>query len=105
MRAVITRKMVVANDYGSPKQFQPSTEEQPFEEVTDTVFRRLKRAGAAEIYRGDASHADGGEESPDPEKLSKVNLIEFAQAKGIEVDASATRAVILETVKAALAAA
>ena len=106
MRAVITRKMVVANDAGSPVQFHPSTTDRPFETISDGVFRRLRRAGAAAPYTGEVGipatdEGEGQGEGVDLDKLTKAELIAYAETKGITVDPSATKAVIIAAIKGA----
>lgn len=109
MRAVITRKMVVANDAGSPVQFHPSTADKPFETISDGEFRRLRRAGAAVPFAGAVdipttdeteAQAEGGD-GPDLDKMTKAELIAHAEANSITVDPSATKAVILAAIKGA----
>jgi len=106
MRAVITRKMVVANDAGSPVQFHPSTADKPFETISDGVFSRLRRAGAAAPYTGEVGapvpDADVGQgPGVDLDKMTKAELIAHAETEGITVDPSATKAVILAAIKSA----
>jgi hypothetical protein len=108
MKAVITRKMVVADDTGSPKQFSPSTIDTPFVEISDAVYRRLKRARAAEIYRGELTVVETEQRAPteepkadaiDLDKATKAELVEHAKAKGIEVNPTDTKATILAAIE------
>jgi hypothetical protein len=100
MKAVITRSMVVANDAGETEQFRPSTEDKPFVEVSEGVFGRLKRAGAAGLYVEEVAQA-GEAEADDISKLSKADLVKYAEVHAIAIDADATKAVIIEAIKAA----
>lgn len=107
MRATITRPMTVMGDEGRTVSFRPSTDEKPFEEVSLSVFSRLKRAGAAVAYR---ERAKPEQEAPAPnsaafdlDKATKAELIAYAEAENIPVDANAVKAVILEMIKAQLA--
>ncbi|WP_127076003.1 hypothetical protein [Rhodomicrobium lacus] len=107
MKAVITRKMVVADDTGSPRQFAP-TKDTPFVEISDAVYRRLKRAGAAEIYRGELTVVGTEQQAPteepkadaiDLDRATKAELVEHAKAKGIEVNPTDTKATILAAIE------
>jgi len=50
MRAVITRDMTVMGDNGTIIHFTKSTSKKPFEEISQPVYGRLVRAGAAIPY-------------------------------------------------------
>ncbi len=102
MKAVITRSMVVGNDAGETEQFVPSTADQPYVEVSEAVFGRLKRAGAAGLYV-EVAQADEVE-GDDLSKLSKADLVAYAAERSIAIDATATKAVILEAILAAVPA-
>ncbi|WP_455480865.1 hypothetical protein V3564_00220 [Bartonella sp. B12(2025)] len=51
MKAVIIRSMCVFCDNKSTVRFEPSTLDNPFVEVSNTVYARLKRANAARLYQ------------------------------------------------------
>ncbi len=85
-------------------QFYKSTPKKPFEEASAAVFGRLKRASAAEPYTG----GEGANVGTDVEALkvdedmTKAQLIAFAEEHKIDVDATATKAVIIDAINAAL---
>ncbi|WP_273791436.1 MULTISPECIES: hypothetical protein [unclassified Bartonella] len=50
MKAVITKPMCVVGDNKSTVRFEPSTPNNPFVEVSNQVYARLKRANAAKLF-------------------------------------------------------
>ncbi|WP_375663539.1 hypothetical protein [Bartonella sp. CL63NXGY] len=52
MKAVITKPMCVVGDNKSTVRFEPSTPNNPFVEVSNQVYARLKRANAAKPFVG-----------------------------------------------------
>ncbi|WP_273755648.1 MULTISPECIES: hypothetical protein [unclassified Bartonella] len=50
MKAVITKPMCVLGDNKSTIRFEPSTSSNPFVEVSNQVYARLKRANAAKPF-------------------------------------------------------
>ncbi|WP_375658285.1 MULTISPECIES: hypothetical protein [unclassified Bartonella] len=50
MKAVITKPMCVVGDNKSTVRFEPSTPNNPFVEVSNQVYARLKRANAAKPF-------------------------------------------------------
>ncbi|MDD9329513.1 MAG: hypothetical protein PV354_03585 [Bartonella sp.] len=52
MKAVITKPMCVVGDNKSTVRFEPSTPNNPFVEVSNQVYARLKRANAAKSFVG-----------------------------------------------------
>ncbi|WP_375622664.1 MULTISPECIES: hypothetical protein [unclassified Bartonella] len=50
MKAVITKLMCVVGDNKSTVRFEPSTQNNPFVEVSNQVYARLKRANAAKPF-------------------------------------------------------
>lgn len=67
---------------------------------SDSALKRATRAGAAAVGKGDAGD---GNTAPDITKLKKADLIAVAKAEGVEIDESATIAVILKAVQDARA--
>ncbi|WP_375655084.1 MULTISPECIES: hypothetical protein [unclassified Bartonella] len=49
MKAVITKPMCVVGDNKSTVRFEPSTPNNPFVEVSNQIYARLKRANAAKL--------------------------------------------------------
>ncbi|WP_375707561.1 hypothetical protein [Bartonella sp. AA1HLJMS] len=52
MKAVITKPMCVVGDNKSTVRFEPSTPNNPFVEVSNQVYARLKRANAVKPFIG-----------------------------------------------------
>ncbi|WP_375641158.1 MULTISPECIES: hypothetical protein [unclassified Bartonella] len=52
MKAVITKPMCVVGDNKSTIRFEPSTPNNPFVEVSNQVYARLKRANAVKPFIG-----------------------------------------------------
>ncbi len=77
----------VAGVKAEPKKEEPA--EAPVEEAAE--------APAVEV----AEVAEGAAEEKPLEKMLKAELIEYAEKNGIEIDAKATKAVIIEAIKAA----
>ncbi|WP_375680052.1 MULTISPECIES: hypothetical protein [unclassified Bartonella] len=50
MKAVITKPMCVVGDNKSTVRFEPSTPNNPFVEVSNQVYARLKRSNAAKPF-------------------------------------------------------
>ncbi|WP_375678003.1 hypothetical protein [Bartonella sp. AP72JLCBS] len=50
MKTVITKPMCVVGDNKSTVRFEPSTPNNPFVEVSNQVYARLKRANAAKPF-------------------------------------------------------
>ncbi|EJF78190.1 hypothetical protein LBE40_04885 [Bartonella taylorii] len=50
MKAVITKPMCVVGDNKSTVRFEPSTPNNPFVEISNQVYARLKRANAAKPF-------------------------------------------------------
>ncbi|WP_455466414.1 hypothetical protein [Bartonella sp. B39] len=50
MKAIITKPMCVVGDNKSTVRFEPSTPNNPFVEVSNQVYARLKRANAAKPF-------------------------------------------------------
>ncbi|WP_375679326.1 MULTISPECIES: hypothetical protein [unclassified Bartonella] len=50
MKAVITKPMCVVGDNKSTVRFEPSTPNNPFVEISNQVYARLKRANAAKLF-------------------------------------------------------
>ncbi|WP_273783658.1 hypothetical protein [Bartonella sp. AU15XJBT] len=50
MKAIITKPMCVVGDNKSTVRFEPSTPNNPFVEVSNQVYTRLKRANAAKPF-------------------------------------------------------
>jgi|GEM_PF-1555858 len=71
MKAVITRPMKVAGDNGGIVSFNPATEDELFVIVSDTVFSRLRRAGAAMPYSEPVPEAETGAKDKAPQGKSK----------------------------------
>lgn len=70
-------------------------------------FDYLVRVGAARAASGASAVVDPApnaqDEAPDLSALTKAQLVEFAQANDIEIDPSATKAVIVDAITAAIA--
>lgn len=103
MKALILRNMTVANAKGEAQAFEKSDVPVTIDDVE--TYRRLNRAGAAVVYMEEkAPESSDAAEGVDIDKLNKAGLIDYAAAEKIEIDADATKAVILEAIKAAKAA-
>lgn len=109
MDVIITRNMTVADDGGSARQFSKS--DKPVS-VSADVAHRLFRAGAAfkaSLREGkvtsDESKGSAGKAKAEKtvDDMTKAELISHAEENEIEVDASANKADILETIKTASA--
>ncbi|WP_254475266.1 hypothetical protein [Bartonella sp. B1098] len=50
MKAIITKPMCVVGDNKSTIRFEPSTSSNPFVEISNQVYARLKRANAAKPF-------------------------------------------------------
>lgn len=81
--------LVEISAIGGVKAEAPAAEEAPAEE-TPAVEEAAGAAPAAE------------EKKPSLKSMKKAELIEFAKENGIEIDEKAVKAVILETIEAAL---
>ena len=79
----------VAGEKAAPKKEEPA--EAPAEEA----------APAEEVAEEAAPVEEAVVEEKPLEKMLKAELIEYAEANGIEIDAKATKAVIIEAIKAA----
>jgi len=85
MKAVITRPMKVAGDNGGIVSFNPSTGDKPFAIISDTVFSRLRRAGAAVPYSEPAQQT---EEPISPEETVQQPEAEPVGLEGAETGAN-----------------
>jgi hypothetical protein len=84
-------------------QFYKSTPKKPFEEASAAVFGRLKRASAAEPYTGEGANVGTDVEALKvDDSMTKAQLIAFAEEHKVDVDPTATKAVIIDTINAAL---
>jgi large subunit ribosomal protein L21 len=81
----------VAGVKAEPKKEEPA--EAPVEEAAE--------APAEEAVEEVAEAAEEAAEEKPIEKMLKAELIEYAEKNGIEIDAKATKAVIIEAIKAA----
>ena len=82
----------VAGVKAEPKKEEPA--EAPAEEVAEEAVEAVEEAPVEEVAE------EAAEEKP-LEKMLKAELVEYAEKNGIEIDAKATKAVILEAIKAA----
>ena len=82
----------VAGVKAEPKKEEPA--EAPAEEVVEEAVEAVEEAPVEEVVE------EAAEEKP-LEKMLKAELVEYAEKNGIEIDAKATKAVILEAIKAA----
>ncbi|WP_455481266.1 hypothetical protein V3564_02580 [Bartonella sp. B12(2025)] len=85
MKAVITRSMCVFGDNKSTVRFEPSTLDNPFVEISNTVYARLKRANAARLYQEEQFIATDVEQQLDKDtktgsetEISKQESVETA---------------------------
>ena len=82
----------VAGVKAEPKKEEPAEEAAPAEEAVEAPAEEAVEAPAEEAAEAEAKPID---------KMLKAELIEYAEKEGIEIDAKATKAVILEAIKAA----
>lgn len=94
MKAIITRNMNVMNAEGQNEAYLKSPNPVDLDIGT---YQRLNRAGAA-ILHVDETETDG--EATDIEAMTKEQLVSYAEANTITVDASAKKADILAAIKA-----
>ena len=82
----------VAGVKAEPKKEEPAEEAAPAEEAVEAAEEVVEEA-AEEVV----------EEAPEKpiEKMLKAELIEYAEKNGVEIDPKATKAVIIEAIKAA----
>ena len=76
--------------------------EEPAEEAVEAPVEEAAEAPAEEAAEAPAEEAPAEEAEAKPiDKMLKAELIEYAEKEGIEIDAKATKAEILEAIKAA----
>ena len=89
----------VAGVKAEPKKEEPA--EAPAEEVVEEAVEAVEEAPVEEAAEEAAEVVEEAAEEKPLEKMLKAELVEYAEKNGIEIDAKATKAVILEAIKAA----
>lgn len=83
MKAVITKPMCVVGDNKSTVRFEPSTSNNPFVEVSNQVYARLKRANAAKLFV-DVKTTEKPEKAVEQIKQIEQEVVQTSSESAIE---------------------